>query len=148
MKSKRKDAQMPRSILFGAVATALVATSAPLMPVMAADPYGTPYSAAAPDDRAAITVLAPRVRRDRSSGPIPTETISTQAVVYIDDLDLRTASGRDELDMRVRSAAREACDWLDEVYPMSEPVGSSSCESDAIKTAQRQVDDAINSYGG
>lgn len=135
---------MPRSFIFGAVATAIVATSAPLMPAMAA-PYTS--SASAPADRAAITVMAPRVRKDRGTGAIPTETISTQAVVYIDDLDLRTASGRDELNMRVKSAAKEACGWLDEVYPLSEPVGSGSCESDAIKTAQRQVDDAIKGYG-
>lgn len=138
---------MPRSFIFGAAAAVIVATSMPLMPAMAA-PYSAPYSASARDDRAAITVMAPRVSKDRTSGVIPTETISTQAVVYIDDLDLGTASGRDELNLRVKSAAREACAWLDEVYPMSQPVGSGSCESDAIKTAQRQVDDAINGYGG
>lgn len=135
---------MPRSFVFGAAAAAVIATSMPLMPALAQQ------TAASADTRAAITVLAPRIRRDtsRTTSAFPTQTISTQAVVYIDDLDLRTVAGRDEMNNRVKVAAKDACAWLDEVYPLSEPVGAGSCESDAVKTAKRQMDAAVAQYGG
>lgn len=136
---------MSRINLLAAVAT-IAAAATPLLPV-AVDAQ----TAAA--DRAAITVTAPRARTvDRNSATgAPIQTITTQSLVYIDDLDLRTKTGRDVLDTRIAAAAKEACDWLNEVYPatpLSVPSSQSDCRADAVRTAQSQVKDAITRSGG
>lgn len=137
---------MSRVNLLGAIATIAVAAS-PLLPV------AVEAQTAASSDRAAITVTAPRARttgRNSATGA-PIQTITTQSVVYTDDLDLRTKTGRDVLDARIMAAAKEACDWLNEVYPatpLSVPATVSDCRADAIKTAQAQVKDAVARAGG
>jgi len=111
-------------------------------------PQLVPAAAVAQDDgepQAAITVEAPRARQTgRSAIGAPIETLTAKSVVYINDLDLTTAMGRDELNKRVALAADQACKWLDEVYPLSASSSSSSdCRRDAIKSAQGQVNAVI-----
>ena len=94
------------------------------------------------DPSAAITVTAPharRVGRGTSGAPIMEQSVS-QAVSY-DDLDLRTADGRDALFDRVDLAARDACATLDEAFPVinSGLVVPSDCRADARRRAASQV---------
>lgn len=137
---------MSRMNLIGAMAT-IAASAAPLLPIT------VKAQTAEAADRAAITVTAPRARttgRNPATGA-PIQTITTQSLVYIDDLDLRTKAGRDVLDVRVAAAAKEACDWLNEVYPatpLSVPASQADCRTDAIRTAQAQIKDAITRSGG
>lgn len=99
--------------------------------------------------RAAITVEAPRARQTgRSAIGAPIETLTARSVVYIDDLNLTTETGRAELGKRVSAAADQACKWLDEVYPLSASSSTSGdCRRDAVKSAQAQVDAAIRLGG-
>ncbi len=130
---------MPRKILTAATAIA-VAGFMPLAPVSAQD-----MSASKPDTRPSITVYAPRARQTGTTYTgVPIETLTTQSVVYIDDLNLRTEAGRDELHDRVESAAKSACEWLDEVYPMSPSMTTDNeCVNDAMARAEDQVKAAI-----
>lgn len=103
------------------------------------------------DSRASITVTAPRMRQTgRGTSGAPIQTITTQSVVYTDDLNLRTRAGKDELAARIDAAAREACAWLDEVYPMTNPATTTpqNCRADAVKQAQAQVTAAVTRAGG
>lgn len=135
--------------LLGAVA--LVAASlAPLVPAVAQS-SSQPSGMSADDSRAAITVTAPRSRQSgRGTSGAPIQTITTQSVVYIDDLDLRSAAGKAEMTTRVEAAAKEACSWLDEVYPMGNPATTTpqNCRADAIAQAQAQIRAAMARAGG
>ena len=94
-------------------------------------------------ERAAITVVVPRPRQtDRTYTGVPIETLTAQSIVYIDDLDLATPAGKSELENRVKTAAKNACDWLDELYPLAEP-DTAQCVSEAVKTAKPQMDNAL-----
>ena len=130
---------MPRTLIIGTMA----AISACVVPLAAAAAQA-PDSDAAARTRPAITVIAPRARQTgRTYTGIPIETLSAQSVVYFDDLNLRTEDGQKELKDRVATAARESCKWLDEVYPLTKPIGPDDCAMDAAKRAQDQVDAAI-----
>ncbi len=101
-------------------------------------------------NRAAITVLAPRVATEQDTDLVgQTRTLTASSIVYIDDLDLRSQAGRDELKDRVKLAAQETCEWLNEIYPLD---GTQSAESDCVETAvaqtQPQIDQALAQYGG
>lgn len=128
---------MPRFNLYGAAALALAA-SAPLSTAGAQ----TQEEAA---NRAAITVLAPRIWTEETPGLVGTErTISTSAVVYIDDLNLQTPDGREQLKNRVETAAKEVCDWLDDLYPLDRDLSSEyDCVRNAVDDAQPQIEEAI-----
>ncbi len=129
---------MPRSIVAGSLALA-AAGLLPFTPSVAQS--GSDPSAST---RAAITVTAPRARQTgRTAYGAPIETLTAQSVVYIDDLNLRTEQGRDELSDRVELAAQRACKWLDEVYPFQKTTSDTECKLDAVKRAQAQVDAAI-----
>jgi UrcA family protein len=67
----------------------------------------------------------------------------SQAVVYTNDLDLRTQAGREVLDSRVRAAAEQTCNQLDRVEPPSGLMGYSDCVFDAVQHTQNQVFAAI-----
>src|SRR5512134_259549 len=104
---------MSRSLVAGALATVL-AGAAPI----ASTAFAQPTASAADTG---IVVLAPRVRQTGRSSTTgaPIETLSAQAVVSISDLNLTTETGRAELNRRVDDAAKRACDWLNEVYPLT-----------------------------
>ena len=127
---------------FGVAGLAAVA-ALPLAPAGAQT-----QAAAEATTRSAITVMAPRARETgRSTIGAPIQTLTAQSVVYFDDLNLRTEAGRDELENRVSTAAAEACDWLDEVFPPQPPISDGDCRSDAVKRAQAQVEAAISQAG-
>ena len=102
-------------------------------------------------ERPSITVLAPRARqtgRDTATGA-PVETLTAQSIVYTDDLNLATEAGREQLDERIEVAAREACEWLDEVYPLSTAMSGTTtydCVSDAVARTDDQVKEAVAAY--
>lgn len=131
---------MRRSILATA-ATLLTAVAVPAQPALA---QGA-------SERPSITVLAPRARqtgRDSATGA-PIETLTAQSIVYTDDLNLATEAGRDQLDERIEVAAREACEWLDEVYPMSPTMTGTTagdCVSEAVARTSDQVEEAVAAY--
>lgn len=109
------------------------------MPLMPA--YAQSQAQADVDSRAAITVLAPRARtteRSPTTGA-PIQTLTAQSIVYVDDLDLRTPAGRSEMKNRIEVAAKDACSWLDEVYPMATPPGTGECMREAVKRTDAQV---------
>ncbi|MFA7595827.1 MAG: UrcA family protein [Novosphingobium sp.] len=135
---------MSRSLVFLPLALAMSMTL-PLLPAQAQS-----QAQADADSRTAITVLAPRARTTERSGTTgaPIQTITTQSIVYVDDLDLRTPAGRAEMKNRIEVAAKDACSWLDEVYPMAEPPGTGQCTAEAIKRTQDQVNTLLASYGG
>ncbi len=130
---------MLRFNLYGAAALVLAST-APLASAAAQ----TQEEAA---NRAAITVLAPRIQTEESPGLFGTQrTLSTSAVVYIDDLNLQTPDGRDQLKNRVEGAAKEVCAWLDDVYPLDRDITSEyDCVRNAVSDAQPQIEAAIAS---
>jgi UrcA family protein len=134
---------MRHKILASAVATALVG----FVPSGAASAQA--QETTAPDTRPSITVMAPRSRETgKTYTGIPIETLTAQSRVYIDDLNLRTEAGRNELGDRVQAAARSACEWLDEVYPLSSKLtGDNECVKGAVARAQDQVDAAIANTG-
>ena len=49
---------------------------------------------------------------------------------------------------RIEVAAKDACSWLDEVYPMAEPQGTAQCTTEAIKRTETQVNNLLVNYGG
>lgn len=129
-----------RHSILATAATLFTAAAIPAVPAIAQQ---------GASQRPAITVLAPRARqtgRDAATGA-PIETLTAQSIVYTDDLNLSTEAGRKELNDRIKVAAKEACDWLDEVYPMSAPMtGSYDCVSEATARTKDQVDAAVASY--
>ena len=130
--------RMSRSLSIGTIAL-LAASLSPTAPVSAQS-----LSAYKDNPKLAITVIAPRARQTgRTEFGAPVETLTAQSIVYADDLNLKTEAGRNELNKRVAMAAEKACEWLDEVYPLSAPSSDYDCKSDAIGRAQPQVDAAI-----
>ena len=131
---------MSRPIFLGAAALAATAL-APLAPAHAEAPG---YDA----DRAAITIFAPRVQEEPDSDGIgTTRTLTASSAVYIDDLDLQTRAGRDELKQRVEVAAEETCAWLDDLYPLDTPIGGErQCVTRAVADAEDQIEAAITDF--
>ena len=121
--------------------TALVAAALAGLLVV---PVAAPAPAQDAQARNSIVVMAPRERQTgRTSSGIPIQTVSTQAVVEYDDLDLSTAAGAEALRERVATAARNSCEWLDELYPLANPIGSDDCVEEAVGSAEAQVEAAI-----
>ena len=126
-----------------------------LIPALLALAASVPATSAfaQPEDgasRASITVMAPReeqVGRTSSGGKI--RELTAQSVVYIDDLDLHTPAGRDELKARIKAAAEDTCKWLDGIYPLDTPVDEPhSCVHRAVMGTQSQVDAVLANYSG
>jgi UrcA family protein len=135
---------MSRSLIFLPIALAMGAT-VPLIPV-----HAQSQAQADADSRTAITVTAPRARTTGHSATTgaPIETLTAQSIVYVDDLDLRTPAGRAEMKNRIQVAAKDACGWLDEVYPLAEPQGTGQCTAEAVKRTDDQVKTVLARYGG
>lgn len=81
------------------------------------------------------------VGRSPTSGA-PIENIALTRRVSYSDLDLRTHAGAQELEHRVRSTAKAACDQLDDLYPHTERY-SADCTRKATDDAMAQVRVAI-----
>ena len=90
-----------------------------------------------------ITVIAPRPitpfakeKSDHGAKPI----ISLKMLVQYGDLDLSQSDDVARLAVRVHAVARDACRYLDQVYPLDlDP----DCESRAVQDAKPQVAKAI-----
>jgi UrcA family protein len=72
------------------------------------DAYPDAYPAAS-----GVTVYAHPYRQERSAIGAPIETLQVSRVVPVDDLDLNTGYGQHILRERVRRAAADACNQLD-----------------------------------
>ncbi len=133
---------MSQKLLLGVIALATAAT--PLAGLQAENDKNDK------SDGWAITVLAPRVEQvDTPNSLRTTRQLTASSLVYFDDLNLQTKAGREALYSRVKQAAQETCDWLDQIYPLDQPLTDDrECVRDAISNAQAQVDRALANYEG
>ncbi len=119
------------------VVAACVLASPPIVAQRVGDPIFT------------ITVTAPRLVRQevgRTSSGAPVEMISLTRRVDYKDLDLKQHASVVELETRVREVAKEACDQLARVYPLSDPQ-TPDCVKTAVDKAMAQVHDAGTAAG-
>ena len=101
------------------------------------------------DETNEIVVIAPRsITADL---PEKTETRQQKAVISIsmaarfDDLDLSKPENAERLMVRIHSVARDACKYLDRMYPLDvDP----ECEAKAVANATPQADKAIAEAAG
>jgi UrcA family protein len=115
------------------VAAACVVAGAPAVAQRVGDPIFT------------ITVTAPRLVRQevgRTNSGAPVEMISLTRRVDYKDLDLKQHASVAELETRVNEVAKEACDQLARVYPLSDPQ-TPDCVKAAVDKAMAQVRDAV-----
>lgn len=91
---------------------------------------------------AGVTVYAgPRhVRQPTTGALVEPDTVSL--VVRLDDLDLSTRWGAREAAHRIRSAAREACNEVEERYP-KDAEGEHGCYGPAVRNAMADVQDQV-----
>jgi UrcA family protein len=105
-----------------------------------AQPYDPYYPS---DTTVGEIVVAPRYL-PRSAIGAPIREYYAQRVVSYSDLDLATPWGRDTLRMRVRAAARDACDELDRLHPVNDlnhiTIDDGNCISRATHNAMRQAE--------
>ncbi len=108
-----------------------------------------PQAPAASQDEASITVTGPKVGTtgEPVNGVRQRMAVTTGVAVDFADLDLRTDYGRWALEQRLRVAADEACDRIDDVDPPGGPGGgavdTANCRSIALKSAMPQARRAI-----
>jgi len=99
-----------------------------------------------------ITVVAPReverktVGRAYSGAPI--EEISVSYEVAYDDLDLKKPADVDTLRTRIAGVAREACKDVYQLPPYSGVRSQQECVRKTIKSASKQIDDAVAAKQG
>jgi len=91
-----------------------------------------------------IEVIAPRPIRPQlkedSPGRGRDAVISLKMTVQYGDLDLTAPKDVDRLMVRIRSVARDACTYLDRLYPLDQ---DPDCEHRAVEDTRPQVDEAI-----
>ena len=87
-----------------------------------------------------IIVLAPRIDRNGFNAP---SKISVRQEISFADLDLRTATGADQLRIRVHAAARGMCDQLLGAYPAAQLAGT-DCYASTDRDAMVRAEAAIN----
>lgn len=98
----------------------------------------------------AIVVSAPIIEEavGTRNGVHPEMQVTSKMLVEAGDLDLRTEYGRDVLEARVRIAADEVCDRLDELDPPT-AIGAFSnpdfgdCRHNAVMNARPQMREAM-----
>lgn len=98
-----------------------------------------PYEYGPPATVRGVTVYAPRIV-GRSAIGAPIEVHSQHVVVPIADLDLSTDWGMNALRFRIRRAASDACQDLDDRYPVSADDGH-DCYGQAVRHAFTEVAD-------
>jgi UrcA family protein len=89
-----------------------------------------------------ITVVAPRlVTRDagRTAAGSKVELISLTRHVVYGDLNLTLHNDVMALEKRVNDVAKESCDTLAKMYPLSDP-NTPNCVEQATKEAKKQID--------
>jgi UrcA family protein len=93
-----------------------------------------------------ITIVAPRlVTRPQPAGLAPAgkvELISLTRRVAYSDLNLALHNDVMALEKRVNDVAKDACETLAKMYPMSDP-NTPNCTEQAIKDAKLQIDRVV-----
>ena len=132
---------MSRSILLGAATAIALTAAAPFVPAMA-------QGDASRGDSSSITVYSPlRTETHRSPDGTAERVLTSSSAVYYDDLNLRTQWGRDQLDDRIKLAAEQTCDYLDDLYPLdSSSTSSFECVKKAVRNARPQVYLAVANF--
>ena len=95
-----------------------------------------------------VVVEAPVVRRKvaaTSPTGYTTETIQLKRQVSFDDLDLTDDSDVKELEERIATTAKEACQALDEMLERDEqdPTDVFRCTKQAIKDARKEIEAVV-----
>ena len=94
-----------------------------------------------------VVVQAPMVYKqviDVSESGVKTELIELRRRVSITDLDLTLAQDVNALNDRIEVVAQEACEKLDEMFPLGRERGDvARCVRKAIADAQGQVDQLV-----
>jgi UrcA family protein len=97
-----------------------------------------------------ITVTAPRLVTKqvlgRTSAGSKVELITLQRRVSYADLDLALHANVAQLETRVNDIAKEACDDLAKMYPLSDPK-TPDCVRAAVAAAKPQLDAAVAAAG-
>ena len=110
-----------------------------------------PQAPAASQDNTSITVTGPvRSHSGQPADGVQQRTrITSDVTVGFADLDLRSDYGRWVLAQRLRIAADEACDRIDEIDPPSAVGGvvHDDCRSLAMRRAEPQMRRAISAAG-
>lgn len=112
-----------------------------------------PQAPAASQSEASITVTGPKVGTtgEPQNGVRQRTAVTTGVAVDYADLDLRSDYGRWELQQRLRVAADEACDRIDDIDPPGGPGGGSldtaNCRSIALRDAMPRMRRAILDAG-
>lgn len=95
-----------------------------------------------------IVVVAPRPITTETSENIPggrkKAVISLAMTAQYSDLDLAQAADAERLMVRIHSVARDACKYLDRLYPLDPDPG---CEDRAVADARPAVEKAIAAAG-
>lgn len=119
----------------GLLAVSLFVASA----AFAQDDAGTPE---VPEQEIVVTAPRPITAElpDGAAGRREAAVISLRMTVQYADLDLATAEDADRLKVRIRSVARDACKYLDRMYPLDP---DPDCEERAYSDAKPQVEKAI-----
>jgi UrcA family protein len=91
-----------------------------------------------------IEVIAPRlVRQEVERTPTgKTELISLTRRVSYDDLDLKRDGDLAQLDERIEDSAKQACERLAAMYPLSDPE-TPDCIDRAVASAKAQLREAV-----
>ncbi len=91
-----------------------------------------------------VVVVAPRLVRhtERTSTGSTIERVTLTRRVSVRDLDLTRHADVMELEERVNATAREACDYLAEMFPLASP-DTPDCVSRAVDDAMEQAEEAI-----
>jgi UrcA family protein len=120
-----------RKLALCAVTAAGFAAAAPLTAVHAQPEYDQ-------GSGGEITVYGARHPERAYATGAPIEDVQTSRVVYYGDLDLRSREGRRVLRARIYSAADEACDQLDTMYPAAAD-DNPPCRETAFRDAMSQT---------
>ena len=95
-------------------------------------------------DAEEIVIIAPRPITTETSENIPggrkQAVISLKMVAQYSDLNLAKPDDAERLMVRIRSVARDACKYLDRLYPLDP---DPACEARAVADAKPQVEKAI-----
>src|SRR5580704_3217435 len=136
--------KLSRGLFRGSMACAVAALGLTFAIGAQAQPYyDQPDPSYAPSDVGGLTVIAPR-HQERTWSGAPIVNVSASRVVDTSDLDLSTGWGVHVMHERIRHAAVDACNELDN-QPGLTPTADSSdadCYHRAVRGAMESARDA------
>jgi len=122
-------------------------TAAPMLAACACLSASGPALAQSEEEEAEvqeIVIIAPRPITTETSENVPggrkEAVISLKMVAQYSDLDLAKPDDAERLMVRIHSVARDACKYLDRLYPLDP---DPDCERRAVADAKPQVEKAI-----